>query len=344
MEDLHMNESTRNKCTPQEYIMKLFEETKSGRLEIHYFPFFDQPYSLKYKMNWTKDDAESLVRRYDALTSSLARIGQLHEELEEESKRLALLTAEEMDVWNTYIRPFEPFEVDLDVVSELYFRRETDSLEDDENDLLERHYEWFVTNSRLRLAYNKRCPSQLINRVQRYERLMQLNAPEVVVAEEGRFLAEEMVLYYHCVKELSYDRIRFLLAQHDTYQTALEEIKNGKKCTHWMWFIFPQLRVLGVSDMAKTYGIEDADEARVYLESKELGTRLLEITGELLKLGENNPKVIFGSLDAMKLQSCMTLFAYVSEPDSVFHKVLQKYYGGEMDQRTLDYLELEDFE
>lgn len=330
-----MNEDTRNACTPQEYILKLFDETVDGKLKITYFPLFDQTYSLKYKMNWTKEDAQNMVQRYNKLTAALARIGEVHDKLGEETVRQELLTEYEVEVWNTYIRPFTPFEVDLDVITELYFRRETDSLEDEENELLERHYEWFVTNSRQRLPFDKVCPSQLVNRAQRYERLKELDAPECVVDEEGRFLAEKLVLYYHCVKELSYDMLRFTMAQKGTYSEALDEIKSGKKSTHWMWFVFPQMRGLGKSDMAYTYGIVDSDEARAYLEHEELGPRLIEITEVLLELDEDDPYVIFGDIDAVKLCSSMTLFASISEEGSVFHEVLEKFYGGKMDPKTL---------
>ncbi len=329
-----MVEDIRRNCTPQDYIRKLFDETQEGKLTIHYFPFFDQPYSSTYKMNWTKQDAETMVERYNALTAALTHIGKHHDELEDEDKRNELLSSEELKIWDTYIKPFEPFEVDLEVVAELYFRKETDSLEDEEYELLERYHEWFVANSHKRLPFDKCCPSQLINRAQRYEHLARLDAPGSVIAEEGRFLAEEMVIYYHSVKKLEYNLLRFILAQNQTYSKALEEIKNGKKVTHWMWFIFPQIRGLGMSDMSYTYGIEDLDEAKAYLSHEELGARLVEISTELLKLEENDAEVIFGDVDAMKLKSSMTLFALASGENSVFHKVLEKYFNSEIDSRT----------
>ncbi len=195
-----MNENTRAECTPQEYVRKLFEETKDGKLTINYFPILDQPYSSTYKMDWTEQDAENVVQQYSSLTSALARIGKLHDELQDEANRQNLLTAEELEIWNIYIRPFEPFETDLDVIAELYFRSEGDSLTDEEYDLLERHHEWFVANSRQRLPFDKCCPAKLVNRVQRYEKLVSVNAPKTIVEQEGRSLAEEMVLYYHSIK------------------------------------------------------------------------------------------------------------------------------------------------
>ena len=193
-----MNEETRNSCSPQEYVLKLFEETENGNLTIQYRPILDQPYFEKYKMDWSREDAERVVQQYDTLTTALTRIGTLHDAVQDEAERRKLLTKEELAVWDTYIRPFEPaFEASDDVIAELYFRRESDSLEEDEDELLERHYEWFVAHSRERLPSDRRCPSQLINRARRYEALVKLNASETVLAEEGRSLAEEMVLYYH---------------------------------------------------------------------------------------------------------------------------------------------------
>lgn len=193
-----MNEETRNNCTPQEYILKLFEETENGKLAIRYFPILDQPYSKNYKMDWMREDAEKIVERYNTLTAALTRIGTLHDAIQEEAERQKLLTEADLAIWNTYLRPFEPaFEASDEVIAELYFRREGDSLEEEEDELLERHHEWFVANSCKRLPSDRHCPAYLINRAQRYEALVKLHAPENVIAEEGRSLAEEMVLYYH---------------------------------------------------------------------------------------------------------------------------------------------------
>ena len=135
---------------------------------------------------------------------------------------------------------------------------------------------------------------------------------------------------------------RFLDAQNNkeygSYDSALNEIKNGKKRTHWIWYIFPQLKGLGHTFNANFYGIDDIDEAREYLAHPVLGARLREISQALLNLKENDPHKIMGSPDDMKLKSCMTLFANVSENNSVFHKVLAKFFNGETDKKTLQYL------
>ena len=131
---------------------------------------------------------------------------------------------------------------------------------------------------------------------------------------------------------------RFIEPQDFLYSTALAEIKAGKKSSHWMWFIFPQLRGLGRSAMARIYGIEGLDEAWAYLTHPILSARLMEISEALLGLNIQNPEEIFGEIDARKLQSSMTLFALISEDGSVFHRVLARFYNGQMDGRTLEWL------
>lgn len=143
---------------------------------------------------------------------------------------------------------------------------------------------------------------------------------------------------YDIYNDVPFDSLKFITAQKNTYKKALNEIKGGKKRTHWMWFIFPQLRGLAVSDMAYKYGIADLDEAKAYLTHDDLGKNLTEISTELLKLEENDAEVIFGDIDAMKLRSSMTLFSLVSEENSVFHKVLQKFFEGQSDTKTLELL------
>ena len=127
---------------------------------------------------------------------------------------------------------------------------------------------------------------------------------------------------------------RFIKAQENTYVVALNEIKNGRKQSHWMWYIFPQIKGLGMSETSRYYGIDDEEEAKAYLDNEILGSRLREITSELLKLNIDNPVDIFGTIDTMKLKSSMTLFDYVSD-DKIFSQVLNKYYNGEIDEKTI---------
>ena len=127
---------------------------------------------------------------------------------------------------------------------------------------------------------------------------------------------------------------RFVDAQERMYDIALAEVKSGKKLSHWIWYIFPQLKGLGESNNSRYYGIDDIDEAKAYLNHPILGTRLREITSVFLDSVGKNVQDVFGYLDAMKVRSCMTLFNEVSE-DDLFRKVLERYYSGLVDEKTL---------
>ena len=134
---------------------------------------------------------------------------------------------------------------------------------------------------------------------------------------------------------------RFLEAQERMYETALKEIRNGKKKSHWMWYIFPQLRGLGSSRMSYVYGINGIEEAKAYLEQPVLSARLIEITEALLEHKGKDIYDIMGDIDAVKLKSSMTLFALVSEEHSLFHQVLDNFYDGEMDENTIEKINME---
>ena len=135
---------------------------------------------------------------------------------------------------------------------------------------------------------------------------------------------------------------RFTTAQEKMYPIALKELKAGKKRSHWMWYIFPQLRGLGTSSMAHTYGISGFDEAKAYLEHPVLSRRIYELCGVLLEHKEKSASEIFGVIDEMKLKSSMTLFALASEENSVFHQVLDCFYNGKMYELTLKILQNKD--
>lgn len=129
--------------------------------------------------------------------------------------------------------------------------------------------------------------------------------------------------------------IRFLEAQNQVYLKALSEIKEGKKNTHWMWYVFPQIKGLGSSETAKYYGVKDMDEATAYLQHPILGKHLIEIAEAVLNLNGKTATQIFGTTDDMKLRSCMTLFANVKNTNPIFQKVLIKYFNGIPDELTL---------
>jgi uncharacterized protein (DUF1810 family) len=139
------------------------------------------------------------------------------------------------------------------------------------------------------------------------------------------------------------DLVRFLDAQNHAYLRALEEIRKGKKTSHWMWYIFPQIAGLGHSDTAKYYAINDLDEATEYLNHPVLGNHLIEIATDLLAVNNKTAQEIFGTPDNLKLRSSMTLFAEVEGADLVFQKVLDKYFDDQPDTRTLSLLKPNNF-
>lgn len=133
----------------------------------------------------------------------------------------------------------------------------------------------------------------------------------------------------------SHDLARFLAAQEPVYEVALAELRAGRKRSHWMWFIFPQLLGLGRSSIARYYGITGPGEAAAYLAHPVLGARLLECTQAVLQHPETSIDAIFGYPDTLKFRSCMTLFATVAGSGSLFDKALQAFFEGEPDEETL---------
>ena len=132
------------------------------------------------------------------------------------------------------------------------------------------------------------------------------------------------------------DLSRFLKAQEQDYGQALREIRSGRKRSHWMWYIFPQIQGLGFSPTAQYYAIRDLQEARDYLAHPVLGTRLKEISSALLDLDGLSASEIFGYPDDLKLRSSMTLFRMADLNEPVFLEVLEKYYDGKPDARTVE--------
>jgi uncharacterized protein (DUF1810 family) len=134
---------------------------------------------------------------------------------------------------------------------------------------------------------------------------------------------------------------RFIEAQEKDYPVALAEVKNGKKTSHWMWYIFPQIHGLGFSETSRFYAIKDINEAEEFLKHPVLGSRLIQICNELLELNTNNANKIFGSPDDLKLHSSVTLFSLLPNTDSVFQKILDKFFNGKKDTKTLRIIEEE---
>ncbi|MBV7433883.1 DUF1810 domain-containing protein [Cardiobacteriaceae bacterium TAE3-ERU3] len=133
------------------------------------------------------------------------------------------------------------------------------------------------------------------------------------------------------------DLSRFHTAQQRHYPTALAEIRAGRKQSHWMWFIFPQIAGLGQSATSREYAIRDLDEARAYLDDETLVTRLREISAAVLQHRDESATVIFGSIDAQKLHACMTLFQLAGE-ETICQQVLDAFFEGKSHQQTIELL------
>ena len=134
---------------------------------------------------------------------------------------------------------------------------------------------------------------------------------------------------------MNYEISRFMKAHQSDYQRALSEIKNGKKVSHWMWYIFPQIAGLGHSQTARYYAIKDMEEARAYMKHEILGKNLIEISQALLQTPSSDPGEVMGWPDDMKLKSSMTLFLLAAPECNVFQKVLDKFFHGEKDKNTI---------
>jgi len=135
-----------------------------------------------------------------------------------------------------------------------------------------------------------------------------------------------------------FDLSRFVRAQENDYERAISEISSGQKRTHWMWYIFPQFDGLAFSSTSRHYSIKSVEEARAYLDHPVLGPRLRECAEVVVGIEGRSAAQIFGSPDDLKLKSCATLFACVSPPDSVFDRLLAKFYQGQRDEKTLQLL------
>ena len=133
----------------------------------------------------------------------------------------------------------------------------------------------------------------------------------------------------------AHDLARFVAAQRGSYEHALAEIASGRKRSHWMWYVFPQVAGLGLSATSRKYAIASLAEAEAYLRHEVLGPRLIACADAALAIEGRSVREIFGSPDDLKLRSSATLFAQVSPEGSVFHRLLEKYFGGEPDAATL---------
>ena len=133
-----------------------------------------------------------------------------------------------------------------------------------------------------------------------------------------------------------FNLVRFIEAQDPVYARVCSELRQGRKVSHWMWFVFPQIEGLGRSGMARKFAISSIEEARAYLDHPVLGPRLRECTRLVCQISETTIQEIFGSPDDMKFRSCMTLFSRADDDDGIFQEALNKFFSGEPDELTLE--------
>ena len=196
-----MNEEFYLKRDPAEYIMELFKNTKDGKVDITYYSETESHFDRTYKIDWTREDAEDLVKKYKALISAVTEIGKLHDKLDTEENRKNLLSPEALAVWNIYFSPFdETFDVDKEYLSELYDRYYIcgADLDEDEYYIICRHAEWLDKQFLKKLPAEKRYPTEVIVDVRHYEDAVRKGASEYALKLMAYYLVCDMVLYYFC--------------------------------------------------------------------------------------------------------------------------------------------------
>ena len=193
-----MIDEKRLETTPIQHIRNLMNSITDEKLTITYYDPIDPTYTRTYDVSCTIADADKFVSKYEALVSALEAIGNAREKLDFGDKAEVVLCPEHFEIWNTYIRDFdEEFDAGEFNLDEIYAMRESGAeLSEEEHDVLDRHYEWFEEQCLKRLPKKVYSPMLLVNRAQRYEYFISQNAPKCVIDEEGRRLAEEMVIYY----------------------------------------------------------------------------------------------------------------------------------------------------
>lgn len=193
-----MNNGKRLKSEAIEHIRHLFENIKDGKITIARYDPYDSSYTQTYSVSCTVEDADKFIFEYEALVKSIEAIAEARKKLNDGEQMEDVLTPEQIAVWNTYIREFDDvFDVSVEELNVIYNMRDCGAeLNDEEQEIIERHHEWFEAQCLKRLPRKKCSPMLLINRAQRYEYLVSCNAHQTVLDEEGRCLAEEMLLYY----------------------------------------------------------------------------------------------------------------------------------------------------
>ena len=208
-----MKEEIRNSLNPHEYIRRMFEETENGKYEVVYkhreSDLIEE--TAYFHFNWTEEDVEKVIQQFDELTFALKRIAEVHDQLDSEESRKELLSESDQKVWNTFVCPYEPMEVDWDriglqplehnelmsLIHTIHERGKYGDLFEEEEYLWDVYCKWLEVQSQKRIPFNRRSSSDLIPAAARYERALSLNAPESVVNRFALSLAEELVHYIY---------------------------------------------------------------------------------------------------------------------------------------------------
>jgi hypothetical protein len=189
--------------SPVQHVRDLMDSIKDGKITIGEYDPLELGSQRTFEVSCTSADADAVIEKYEALTSALEAIGAVHDDIDNGAKPGDVLTPDQLEVWNTYVRDFdEEFdagEYDVDVIYEM--RDSGAQLDEAEQDVIERHHEWYESQCLKRLPKKMYTPMLVVNRAQRYEFFARKNAPKTVMNEEGRCLAENLIVYYYCTNE-----------------------------------------------------------------------------------------------------------------------------------------------
>ncbi len=191
-----MVESKYKNLSPQEFIKRLFDDTKDGCMQITYYGTLDY-WDVHFNVAWGEKEYQEILEKYNKLSEKLYYFGKMHDRLIDENERKSLLSKDDFKLWETYVKPFKSFEVEEDVIEELYFRGEFDQLSDEENELLDKHFNLRNEEGLSRLPMGGELPYHLIYAAQRYENFARYNGNNDAMNYAGRDLAEKMILYYY---------------------------------------------------------------------------------------------------------------------------------------------------
>ena len=193
------NENEILDMTAAQYIPYLFDSCENNTLTLVRYDEVDDPWHLKYTMDWTAADVDGLVEQFQQLRTALDRLAMAHDALLNSDAPETLVTTEDFAVWNTFVRPFEGFDIPQETLQELFERNMAYDLNEEEQEILERYYDWAKELCRQRLCGKFQDSYYLINRARRYERLVYLRAPQIILENEARDMAEEFVVFHHAI-------------------------------------------------------------------------------------------------------------------------------------------------